>query len=154
MLHSQNDKVVSTGIATVATDATSATVVDTLGFNYATIDVIHRPATSSSSSAKWITLQLTHGTTTHPTNHTAISGTEGTSGTASSSQFVLGVHNDTSVDSVVRFFVNLPKYERYIRVVKTAPASHSLTVNTFNLSRAEQSPDTVALRGVINHVFV
>ena len=153
---SQDEKVVSfQGPATIATNATSATTIDTLGFDYVVIDVIHNPATNTSSSAKWTALKLMHGTTTDATNHTNISGAVGTTNsTASSSQFVLPEHNNTTNGGVVRFFVNLGDKERILRIEKHAAASHATTCNIALLGRANDVPDSASDRGVGAQVFV
>lgn len=152
----QNHKVVcSQGPGTIASSATSASTIDTLGYDYAVVDVMLNPATGATSSAKLDTLQLEHGSTTDPTNHTAINGAIGTTNaTASATQFVLPVHNDTSFASIVRFFVNLADKQRILRIEKTGCASHSTTVDIAHLSNADEVPDTATLRGVNAQVFV
>ncbi len=115
MIQAQQTKVVCfQALGVVSTSATSATTVDTLGFDYVRIDVLHNVASATNASAKWTALKLMHGTTTDATNHTNIVGAVGTTeATATSSQFVLGVHNDTSVGGVTSFFVDLRTKERY-----------------------------------------
>lgn len=95
-----------------------------------------------------------HGSTTDASNHTAIDGAIGTSGTPSTAQFSLPIHNDTSYASIVRFFVNMTDKERYLRVQKQGSASHSTTVDIAHLSNADEVPDTATLRGVNAQVFV
>jgi len=143
------------GPASVATNATSAVTADTLGYDYAMVDVVHSPATATNSSAKWTALQLEHGTTTDATNHTTISGAVGTTNsTTAATQFVLPVHNDTSVGGIVRFFVNLAGKERYLRIEKHATDSHDTTCDTVHLFRGDAVPDTASLRGVNGFVIV
>ena len=135
-------------LGVVATDATSATTVDTSGFDYARIDVLINVASNTSASAKWTALKLSHGKTTHPSNHTNIVGAVGTTeATATSSQFVLGVHNDTAVGGITSFFVNCSKYEKILRIEKHAAASYHSTANVIILTRAANMPDTAAELG-------
>lgn len=135
-------------LGVVATNATSATTVDTSGFEYARIDVIHNVASATNASAKWTTLKLQHGKTTHPTNHTNIVGAVGTTeATATSSQFVLGVHNDTALGGVTSFFINCAKYEKILRIEKHAAASYHSTANIITLSRAASMPDSASEMG-------
>ena len=150
MIQAQQTKVVNFAQhAVVSTAATSATTVNTLGEgDYARVDVFHNVASATNASAKWTALKLSHGTTTHPTNHTNIVGAVGTTNaTATSSQFVLGVHNDTSVGGVTSFFVNLTNKERILRVEKQAAASYHSTHNTITYFRINEGPDTAGELG-------
>lgn len=145
----QNKVVCFQALGVVATDATSATTVDTLGFDYARIDVVINVASATNASAKWTACKLMHGTTTHVSNHTNVVGAVGTTNaTATSSQFVLGVHNDTAIGGVTSFFVDCRKYERILRIEKQAAASYHSTANMITLSRAHNMPDTAAELGV------
>lgn len=141
-------------LGTVATNATSATVIDTQGKGaWAVVDAIHNVASNTSASAKWTSLLLQHGTTTDPTNHTAISNMTGTTeSTATTAQFVLGEHNDTTNASITRFYVNLTDKERYLRVLRQSSASYHSTATTVTFYRKSVSPDTNALRGLASSV--
>ena len=142
------------GVA-VSTAATSALNYDTLGFDYAVVNVVHEPATNSSSNAKWLSLRLMHGITTDPTNFTAITGATGTTNaTTAAGEFILPVHNDTTLGGVVSFFVQLVGKERFLRVEKKAAASHAFTTNHVMLSQADNVPDSAATRGSNKDVFV
>lgn len=149
MLYEQNQKVVCTQLQTIATNATSAVTVDTTGWDYCIYDVYHNPSTASNSSAKWTSLVLQEATTTDTTNATAIDGCTGTTNaTATSAQFVLPVHNDTSIGSVVRFFVPLHNKAKIIRCQKQAAASHHHTCEVIHLMRGRTGADTDTERGV------
>ena len=156
MIQAQNIRsVVFQGPLSVATNATSATTVDTLGYDYAMVDVIHGPATATNSSAKWTALQLEHGTTTDASNHTTIDGGVGTTNsTTAATQFVLPVHNDTSVGGMVRFFVDCSQYERYLRVELQATDSHDTVCQIAHLFRAKDVPDSTTDRGINAQVFL
>ncbi len=149
MIHAQQTKVVCfQALGVIATDATSATTVDRIGFDYARVDVIHNVASATNASAKWTALKLMHGTTTDATNHTNIDGAVGTTNaTATTAQFVLGVHNDTAVGGVTSFFVNLINKEQFLRVEKHAAASYHSTANVITLFRAHDMPDTAGELG-------
>lgn len=134
--------------AVVATNSVSATYVDVSGFDYARLDVVHNKASSTNASAKWTTLRLTHGKTTDATNHSSVVGAVGTTeATATSSQFVLGVHNNTSVGGVTSFFIDCTKYEKILSIEKTASASYHSTSNSITLSRAASMPDSASEMG-------
>ena len=139
----------------VSTAATSALNYDTLGFDHAVVNVVHEPATNTSSNAKWLSLRLMHGTTTDPTNFTAITGATGTTNaTTAAGEFVLPVHNDIVLGGVVSFHVQLVGKERYLRVEKKAAASHAFTTNHVMLSEADNVPDSASTRGSNVDVFV
>lgn len=145
----QNIETVIFQLAAIATNATSAVTIDTTGKGaFAIVDVCHSKATNGSSNAKWNTLKLQHGTTTHPTNHTNFTAGVGTTeSTATSSQFVLGTHNDTVNMSITRFFVDLRTTEKILRIEATAAPSHHTVVSIIHYFRKPQSANTAAKRG-------
>jgi len=151
----QDQKVVAFQLGVISTSATSATTIDTIGFNRAIVDVCMSPATATNSSAKWTALKIQHGTTTDPTNHTNVTGGVGTTeATATSSQFVLSVHNDAVNCGITRFFVNLDGKARFLRIEKRATPSHQTSSNSVQLFRGGSSPDSAADAGVTNLVNV
>ncbi|MCH8878466.1 MAG: hypothetical protein IID34_01120 [Planctomycetes bacterium] len=106
-------------------------------------------ATNGSSNAKWTSLVIQHGLTTDVSNFTAVSGATGTTeATATSSQFVLPVHNDVAESGVIRFDINMVGKARHLRVVKRAPPSHHTSSNTVTLFRGNSSPDSAADAGL------
>ncbi len=141
--------------AAVATNATSALNYDTLGFDYAVVNVVHEAATATNSSAKWTALRLMHGTTTDATNYTAITGATGTTNaTTAAGEFILPVANDAVLGAVVSFYVQLADKERFLRVEKHATASHAFTTNHVMLFQADNVPSTAGTRGSNVDVFV
>ena len=147
MIDTQNTKtVVFNGPATEATNATNAAWVDTQGFNHALVEVCHGPATATNASATWTSMVLQHGDTTNATSFTALS--------TAGSDFTLGVHNDTSVGSVVRFNVDLRHRERYLRVVAQPTTNYNTVTYEARLTRAAITPDTAAEAGATTVVNV
>jgi hypothetical protein len=148
MIHAQMEKNVPlTGPATVATNATGSNYVDTLGFNYAVIEVMGPPATATNSSAKMIALAVSEGDTTSSfAAFGAFTGT--TNSTAAATEFVIPVHNNTSVGNVIRFYIDLHGRKRYLKVAFTPAASHTTICSKAVLSRAAIMPDTDTERGV------
>ena len=123
MIHTQNQKtVIFNGPGTEATNATNAASIDTIGYKHCRIEVALPPATATNSSATWTSLVLQHGTTTDPTNCTAIA----TGGT----DFTIPAFNDTAVAGIVGFDVDLSSRQRILRVVAQCPASHSTVTYT------------------------
>jgi len=146
-------KVVAFQFATIATNATSMTYVDRIGFDFVTIDVIHNVASATNASAKWTALKLQHSN--DATNVSGITGASGTTNaTAAAGEFVLPVHNDTAVPAVIRFHVDARDYGRYLHIEKQAAASYHSTANVANLFRAKEMPNTTTEAGVTAHVFV
>ncbi len=137
-------------LGTIATDATSFTTVDTLGRGqFAIVDVVQIAAAATNSSAQWTSLILTHGTTTDVSTHTAITNLTGTTETtATSTQFVLPVNNDTAVNQISRFYVDLRNKERYLGVRKQADSGHQTTANSASFYRRPVSPATDTERNV------
>jgi hypothetical protein len=131
--------------AAVATDATSAATVDTTGFDFAHILYVNVKATQTDSVTKFSTFTVSHGTTTHASHHTTISGLQGTTNaTASSTQFVLPNPNSATLGSLTQCWVNLRGKEKILRIVKQAAASHSTVAGIALLSRTADTPDTIA----------
>jgi hypothetical protein len=113
---------------THATNATAFVCFDTIGFDYAEVIVEEAPAAATNSSNQCSAMVLQHGTTTDPTNATAVTGAStGTSGTGTTSQFTMPIGNNTTFGMVTRFFVDLGALERYIAVDLTPGNSNSRT---------------------------
>jgi hypothetical protein len=155
MNNAQNTKnVVILAPGTAATNATATVaVVDTKGWDYAKVKVQMAAATATNSSAKFITLELQEGDTT--SSFSAITGATGTTNsTASSSQFVLPVNNNTSVGQAISFYVDLKARKRYLNLSITPPASHTTLAATCDLSKGETLPDSATERGDAASVIV
>jgi len=156
MIDSQNTKVVCFGtLGAIATNATSNHYVDTLGWERARILAITAAATATNSSAKWTSMVLKEAKVTSVSSATAISGCTGTTNsTATSAQFVLPAHNDTSVKQIVAFDVNLFDKERYLHLTVQAPTAAYATCSFVAiLSRGKTSPNTDAEAGCAQVVY-
>jgi len=142
---------------TVATNATTSAMVDRLGFNYAVVNVVMRPATATDSSAKWTVLKLQHSDTTAVSSASDISGFIGTtnstavsSGTAT--EFVIPTNNNTVAmggtsaggGQTTTMCVDLRNLKRYLFLNIQGAASHQTVFAIANLFRAEQLPDSAA----------
>lgn len=148
MILGQLSKTIATAPASAATNATaSAGPFDVQGFDSINIKCIHPAATATNASAKWSAIEVLGGDTTTFASATAVSGLVGTTNsTASTSQFVLGVWNDTSFASVTKLNVSGNKH-RYYFVKWQAPTSYntvSFVVDAFN---GAQTPNTAAEAG-------
>lgn len=147
-------------VSVESTAVTHAAALDKTGFNYVAIDVLTAPTAATNTSAKWASLRLGHSTTTHPTNATAVTGpfVGTTEATATTSQFVLPQHNDTSEESCIRFYVDARFLERYLIVQGlAAPNASTVTSNSYwftaELWRGSGLPDTDTKRGVDKSTF-
>lgn len=156
MIHGQRHKFINFAASgAIATDATSAVTVDTAGEDYCRIDAVISPATATNSSTKWTSLKLMHGTTTDVSNCTNIVGAVGTTNaTATSSQFVLGVHNDTTIGGVTSFFVDLTNKEDILRLEVQATDSHDTVHYNITYFRQRDMDYTAAQVGSSAVVFV
>lgn len=121
--------------ATVATNATASVgPFDMQGFAHAVVQVIHPPAAATNSSAKWAALDVLVGDTTDFTNATVVPGLSGTTNaTASTSQFVLGVHNDTTYAGLTLLAVSNLRH-RYVFIRRQVPGATNYNVPAFVVS--------------------
>ena len=136
------------GPATAATNAVTAVVLDTLGAGHAQFFVVTPKATASNSSAKLAVLAVTEADTTSTSDATAFANLTGTTNaTASSSQFVLPVNNNTSNGQIVQIDVPLPGRKRYLHLSAQPAASHATLTIIGSLSRLAEAPDSDSERG-------
>lgn len=131
-VNAQDMKYVSLFAATVATNATTAGTVDTLGYDYATV-VFHGDTTSTNPG----TLDLTEGTNTSAA--TAITAAVG------DTAFTIPAA-DTDNGVQVVFHVDLRIREQYLRCVAQAAGAGQICSAWAILSRAKNSPITDAER--------
>ncbi len=147
---------------TVATDATSSAVVDRLGFDYAKINVVMRPATATNSSAKWTVLKVLHGNTTTFSEAANVSGLIGTTNTTaattvSAAEFVIPANNSTTLGQTtaqngggqqISINKDLRGLGRYLFVQLQANASHATAFCNAQLFKGEDMPVTATERNV------
>lgn len=136
--------------ATVASNATASYgPFDITGFGHVVFKAIHPPAQATNSSAKWGNLAILVGDTTAFTSATAVAGLSGvTTTTASTSQFVLGVHNDTSYGSITRMTLSNNKH-KYAFIQAQPAASTLYTPITFIVDafHGAQAPNSASEAG-------
>lgn len=137
--------------ATVATNATAiAGPFDMQGFGHVVINAIHPPAAATNSSAKWQVLEVYVGNSTTFSEATAVNGLVGTTNsTASTSQFVLGVHNDTSYASITRLSIGGMRH-RYVFVKHQVPGATNYNVPCFivNGFHKDHAPSSASEAGL------
>lgn len=143
MNHVAATKSVSKAETSVALNATHSLEIDTLGFEFASIDVLFSPFTSA-----------TGPTTAANVLRVAQSDVAG-SGQANISGFVSGTDFTVAAGSTAtagvgyahRFDIDLRGKRRYLTVYAT-PASTCGVITTCRLARGEAGPTSAAAKGV------
>lgn len=123
----------------IASSATMEHSIDTLGFDYASIDVAFEAvAAAGTNSAVATALKLQSS----DTNGTFVDLTGYVGGTS----FTIPTPANTNDSVVVRFDVDLRGKKRYLNVVAT-PTSQSGIGSIVRLGKGEQHPTTAAGKG-------
>lgn len=142
MIHAQGTKaVIMVAPQTIGTTAVSG-YVDTLGYDYLTVDYIGATAVATDVLTA---LKLQTGDTTSA--FTDLTGAVG--GTS----FDIPAPN-TSTPDVIRFQVDCKTKKRYVNISITGDATTRTTAVLGVLSRAAEMPDTDALAGCTEIVYV
>lgn len=141
MNHAESTKTVAKiGTADTTTAATFTSSIDTLGYDYASIDVVFE-ANAATTDAVATALKLGQGdTTTGYTDITAFVG-GGTGG------FTIPTTSLTGASNVVRFNVDMRGKKRYLNVSAT-PIAASVVCAVARLSKAEVGPASASEAGV------
>lgn len=135
---------VSKAEASVASNATHSLEIDTLGFAFASIDVLFTPFTAANPPTTAATvLRVAHSDTTGTAAQTNISGlVAGTDFTVAA-----GVTATAGVGYAHRFEVDLRGKRRYLTVYAT-PSSTAGIITSCRLSKGEGGPTTATEKGV------
>ena len=143
MIWAQNTKwACITATASVSNNATSAGYIDTLGYDYATIDIIlDSAATESNVLTRCLLMESTNAAVSSATNITAFVGW-GTGG------WTLPTAENSAAETCIRFNVDCTKRKRYLHVQVTPGTAARILGVYGNLSRAEFSPNTATLGGL------
>ena len=134
------------GTADTATNATHQHSIDTLGFDYASIDVVFEPvAAAGTNSSVAVALKLQEGDTTSSySDITAFVG-GGTGG------FTIPTPSDSTSANVVRFDVDMRGRKRYLNVYAT-PNVASVVASNARLGKPEEGPTSASGKGVLGAV--
>ena len=147
MIHAASSKsVIKASAATTALDGTYSHEIDTLGFAYATVDVVFSPFTAAASPAATV-LRLA-------ASDASGSGQTNLSGFVGGTDFT--VANGTTTGSgnnghVTRFNVDLRGRPRYLTVYAT-PKVASVVSTVAHLSRGDEAVHNATDAGVGNFV--
>lgn len=133
---------VSKAEVSVASSATHSLEIDTIGFEYASIDVLFSPFTAASPPTTAATvLRVAHSDTTGTSGQTnlLVNGTDFTVGA--------GVTATSSVGYAHRFDIDLRGKRRYLTVYAT-PSSTAGVITSCRLSKGEAGPMSASEKGV------
>ena len=135
---------VSKAEVSVASNATHSLEIDTIGFEFASIDVLFSPFTAASPPTTAATvLRVAHSDTTGTASQTNITGlVSGTDFTVAA-----GVTATAGVGYAHRFEVDLRGKRRYLTVFAT-PSSTCGVITSCRLSKGEAGPTATADKGV------
>lgn len=127
MNHLSGAKSVTKAAASVAASATHSHEIDTLGFKYASIDVIFSPFTAATSS--YASVLKVQESDSSGSSQADVSGLSVTAGAGSTT--------GANVGAVARFNIDLRGRKRYLTVV-TSPGNTVAVVTNARLTKAEQ----------------
>ena len=127
--------------ASVAASATHSHEIDTLGFEYVSIDVVYSPFTAATSNAAPV-LRLTQHDVTG-TGQTNISGFVG----GTDFTVAAGTTTGAAVGHVARFNVDMRGKRRYLTLF-TSPGNTVAISSVARLGRAEEAPFSAATKNV------
>jgi len=133
--HIAATKTVTKSTASVASSATFTAEIDTLGFDYASIDLILSPFTSAASTAALVLRVGQSDTASQGTSATSISGYVG------GTDFTVSAGTTTGADNgyVGRFNLDIRARKRYLTVICTPSQTVGVT-SLCRLGRGEQAP--------------
>jgi hypothetical protein len=131
-------------VSDIASSATHAHTIDTIGYSYAAIDVAFEPvAAAGTNSAVANVLTLEHGDTT--SSYSAVTGF------VAGTDYTLPTPASTSATTVVRLNVSLEAKKRYLKVSVTPKTDLAIGTNV-RLGIADAMP--VSASGANVNVFV
>lgn len=142
--------------AAVAINAVSATnggtvtssVIDTLGYDWATIDIWGTTQAASTQAGSPSVLKLQEADNTSASSFVDVTGFRGASATATNVDFLVGIGRTSGINSY-KFNVDCRARKRYLSVVISPTTSQTFYANV-NLGRGEQAPVTAAKANVLS----
>jgi hypothetical protein len=131
----------------------TSSVIDTLGFDFATIDIWGTTQSASTQAGSPSVLKLQESDTTVATTFADCVGFRGGSALSTSVDFLVGIGTiaATNPPNAYKMNVDCRSRKRYLSVVITPTTSQTFYAAA-NLGRAEQSPSTALKAGVLNLV--
>ena len=151
MMPSLKTVVAINAVSTTAAATTNGTI-DTIGYDFATIDVIATTQAASTLAGGPSTLKLQESDSTSATTFVDIVGTRMGSATATNVDFLVPIGLTTG-NAAYKFNVDLRARKRYLQVV-VAPQATQVFTAIANLGRAEQSPSTATKAGALSLIEI
>ena len=147
MNHAAGTKSVARVTTSVAASATFTHEIDTLGYKYASVDVIFSPFTASNVSLASVLRVGESDTASQGTSATSITGlVGGTDFTIAAT----GASTGAAVGGIARFNVDLRGRKRYLTVV-VSPSTTVAVISSARLSKAEQGATDATTANVNNY---
>jgi hypothetical protein len=143
MNHAAMTKTVAAGKGAVFTSSQTCTLtLDTLGFDYASIDVVHGPAASTSSVAQTLTIEQSDA------SGSGYGSITGFTGDLKPAAYAGQTVTDTM--TITRLDVDMRGKKRYLQV-KSSPNTDTVIVVSARLSKAEEGPYDATTKGAKSH---
>lgn len=144
----------------VAINAVSATngatvtssPIDTLGYDWATIDLIATTQSASTQAGSPSVLKLQEADVTNATSFVDIVGARGASATATNVDFLVGI-GVTAGNNSYKFNVDCRGRKRYLSIVASPTTTQTFSA-VANFGRGEQAPVTAAKAGVLSLIEI
>ncbi len=135
--------------ATNAGTVTSA-VIDTLGYDWATIDVWATTQSASTQAGSPSVLKIQEADNTSASSFVDVVGFRGGSATATNVDFVVGIgYITTNSANSYKFNVDCRARKRYLSLV-VSPTTSQTFYGVVNLGRGETAPVTAAKANVLS----
>jgi len=131
--------------ASVASTATTTMTFDTLGFDFALVNVLL--GTFTTTDPTLTTLKFTESDDTVLTNFAAITALTGGTAGNTSSNFVIPIAAVTGLGGAIQFQIDLRKRKRYLKLNAT-PGTTQVIAAICELGRAEQASITAAQKSL------
>lgn len=133
--------------ASVASTATTTMTFDTIGFDYAVVDVLL--GTAATTDPTLTVLKFLESDDTVVTNRTAIVALTGGTATSTTAGFVIPAATATGVGGAIQFQIDLRKRKRYL-TMNTTPGTTQVIGAVVDLCRAEKARLTAAAKSITN----
>lgn len=154
MIEIQDTKVFKTTASAVASNATNTLLIDRLGYDYCTIDVLVGGTSHTAITNKVIALAVDEGTNTNCGDAiVALTGTTNTVTDATNgflivaSQTAVGTYTNVTESNYATFNIDCRNRKRYLRC-RVTPATTVEIAQIARLSRAKTAPMTTTERNV------
>jgi hypothetical protein len=137
------------GSSATAAGTVTSSVIDTLGFDWASIDIWGTTQAASTQAGSPSVLKLQESDNTTASNFVDIVGFRGGSATATNVDFLVGFSTTLTAVPSYKFNVDCRARKRYLSLVISPATSQTFFANA-NLGRPEQGISTAARANVLS----